>query len=41
MAAALANFRDMKAGKKMAILGDMNEPGSRQRGGTSAHGGLP
>ena len=28
MAAALANFRDMKAGKKMAILGDMNELGA-------------
>ena len=28
MAAALANFRDMKAGKKMAILGDMNELGT-------------
>ena len=28
MAAALANFRDMKAGKKMAILGDMGELGA-------------
>ena len=28
MAAALANFRDMKADKKMAILGDMNELGA-------------
>ena len=28
MAAALANFRDMKADRKMAILGDMNELGA-------------